>query len=857
MSDGEAFRPRRRRLRRILLALAGVLALVPLGGAGLVGWTLPEEGRVRARLAAAGLAAPVRVTYDRAGVPLIRAASERDAWIAMGWLHARDRMFQMDVMRRSGAGRLSEWAGEGMLRSDRFIRLLGLARRAEEDLAALPEEVRDMLEAYAAGVNAWIAERGRFAAPEYLLLGPPEPWTPRDSLLWGKLMGLWLSGNWLVELRRARLLAAGLPAERLRDLWPEDTSAGRPDLPPPGGGAPDGRTDAASPAGTAVSASGALAAVRAVQGGHLDRLAVVLPAFPADAPLPASASNVWAVAGARSASGGALLASDPHLGFGAPIQWYLVRIELPGGRFLAGATSPGVPLIVIGRNERLAWGFTTTHSDTQDVFVERLVPGRPDHYEAPEGPRPFRLREERIRVRGRAEPVVMRVRETRHGPVISDLDAPEGVADGGTVLAVAMANLAPGDTAAAGLLALNRARGVEEAAGAAALITAPPQNLAVADTAGRIALYLTGRVPVRRSGDGTLPAPGWDGSADWLGFLPFPALPHVVDPPSGVLVNANNRVAPAEGTAFLGRDWFGDWRFRRIFELLGRAERHDAAGFAAMQTDAVSLFAREEVLPALRRLVAPPGAGGDAVVRAAYRLVLGEGKGAVANGGWEGQMDPDRPEPLIFHAWLRAFGRAALAAGGVPEGAWAPSAPEFLRALLGAAVRADAEPEAAASAAHWCGPGGCAAMARAALEDAVAGLRARHGADPARWRWGEAHVARFEHPLLRLVPGVAPLVRLAVPTPGDGETINRGTLRGGNGPDAFAHVQGAGLRMVFDLGEPGGAPRAIIATGQSGHPLSRHWGDLLEPWRNGAMLRLGGTADPAGGGVAAPIVLAP
>jgi penicillin amidase len=165
MSDGEAPRPRRRRLRRILLALAGVLALVPLGGAGLVGWTLPGEGQVRAGLAAAGLAAPVRITYDGAGVPLIRADSERDAWIAMGWLHARDRMFQMDAMRRGAAGRLSEWAGEGMLRSDRFVRLLGLARRAEEDLAALPEEVRDMLEAYAAGVNAWIAERGRPGVP--------------------------------------------------------------------------------------------------------------------------------------------------------------------------------------------------------------------------------------------------------------------------------------------------------------------------------------------------------------------------------------------------------------------------------------------------------------------------------------------------------------------------------------------------------------------------------------------------------------------------------------------------------------------------------------------------------------------
>lgn len=842
----------------MLLGLAGLLALVPLGGAGLVEWTLPaaqEEVRL-GHGSAAGLAAPVTVTFDRDGVPLIRAGSERDAWIAIGWLHARDRMFQMDLMRRGAAGRLSEWAGTATLRSDRFVRLLGLARRAEEDLAVLPGEVRDMLEAYAAGVNAWIAAHGRFAAPEYLLLGPPEPWRPSDSLLWGKLMGLWLSGNWRVELNRARLLATGLPAERLRDLWPEDASAGRPDRPPRGGGEEE-RSHAEA---DGVAPDGAVAAQ--LDGGHLARVAAALPVFPADAPLPASASNVWAVAGTRSASGGALLANDPHLGFGAPIQWYLVRIALPGGRFLVGATSPGVPLIIIGRNERLAWGFTTTHADTQDVFVERLVPGRPDHYETPEGPRPFLVREERIRVRGAAEPVVMRVRETRHGPVLSDLDAPPqggGGAEGrgdGTVLAVAMANLAPDDTAAAGLLALNRARGVEEAARAAALITAPSQNLMVADAEGRIALYLTGRIPRRRSGDGTLPVPGWDGTADWEGFVPFAALPHVVDPPGGVLVNANNRVAPAaEGVPFLGRDWFGDWRFRRIFALLGRAAgRHDAAEFAAMQTDAVSLFARDEALPALRRLVARSELEG--AVGVAYALLLGDG-----NGGWEGRMDPDRPEPLIFHAWLRALGRAALAAGGVPEGAWAPTAPEFLRFLLRAGIGAEAgDAQAAAAAAYWCRPNGCRALARAALEQAVAALQAQYGSDPARWRWGEAHVARFEHPFLRFLPGLGPLVRLAVATPGDGETINRGTLRGGDGPEAFLHVQGAGLRVVFDLADRG--TRAMIATGQSGHPVSRHWGDLLERWRNGAMLRLaapsaGAPGDGGAEAAAARITLMP
>jgi penicillin amidase len=786
-------------LRRGLLGF-GALILLVLAGAGLaVWWTLPAE-RGAPRIPA--LAAPVAIEIDAAGVPTIRAASERDAWTAVGWLHARDRMFQMEMMRRGAAGRLSEIAGPATLRSDRFVRLLGLARRAEADLAALPAEGRDVLEAYAAGVNAWIADRGRLAAPEFLLLGAPEPWRPADSLLWAKVMGLWLSGNWRVELDRARLLAAGLPAERLWDLWPSDETPGRPDL------------------------ATVEAAAMGLDAGHLARLAAAVPRFPIDAPLPAMASNAWAVAPRHSASGGALLANDPHLGYGAPIQWYLLRIALPGGRFLAGATSPGVPLVVIGRNERVAWGFTTTHSDTQDVFVERLV--GTDAYATPDGPRPFAVREERIAVRGAADSV-LRVRETRHGPVVSDLDAPQGRPDG-TVMAVAMANLAPDDTAAAGLLALNRARGVEDARAAAALITTPPQNLMVADADGRIALFLTGRTPVRRDGgDGALPRPGWDGAADWAGWIPFDDMPHRVDPPGGVLANANNRVVPPGSEVHLGRDWPADWRFRRIGQLLAARERHDAPGFAAMQNDVVSLFARE-TLPALLRLTSRPGQGaaGEALDRLA---------------AWDGTVVADRPEPLLFHAWMRAFGRAALAAGGVPEGAWEASS-----RFLGLVLR---DPDG--RGAPWCGPTGCAALLGTALEQAIAGLQARYGRDIAAWRWGEAHEARFEHPLLRAVPVLGALTRLAVPTPGDEATVNRGGFRE-VGATPFANVHGAGLRVVFDLAGPQ-AGQAIIATGQSGHPLSRHWGDLLTRWRDGGTLPLWpGEAGGAGAGAAFRLV---
>ncbi|MDJ0387098.1 penicillin acylase family protein [Roseomonas sp. E05] len=785
----------RRFLMRGLLTAALLLILAVAGVAGLLWASLPPHS---GRFDLPGLSAPVSIVEDGFGIPRVTAANERDAAVALGWLHARDRLFQMELMRRNASGRLAELAGPAALRLDRFHRTLGLRQRAEADFAALPAETRDLLQAYANGVNAWIDAKGRLAAPEFLALGLPEPWRPADSLLWAKTMGLWLSSNWRTEIDRARLTGL-LPPDWLAELWPADASPGRPDQ------------------------RAALAPER------LGRLAAAIPHFPEDAPLPSTASNIWAVSGERSVTGAPLLASDPHLGFNAPILWYLVRIELPDGRFRAGATSPGVPFVMIGRNERIAWGFTTTTSDTQDVFIERLA--GPDHYAAPGGPLPFTRREETIRIRGQ-EPETLRVRETRHGPVVSDL---EGEAPEGTVLAVRMANLEPEDSAAAGLLALNRATSLAGARAAAALITSPPQNLMVADAAGGVAMYLTGRTPVRRAGDGSQPSPGWDGGHDWLGFVPFDEMPHRENPPGGMLVNANNRVQPEGEEPYLGRDWPGDWRFRRIQDLLAQRERQAPQDFAAIQRDAVSLFARE-ALPVLRGLPRPAGMAG-----AARDLLL----------SWDGDMAIDRPQPLIFNAWWRAAARLALANGGVPPGGW-PVTPEFLRLVL--------RPDGAG--AHWCRPraeagqpaavppfapgGACAMLAARALEAAVAELSGRFGPEPAAWRWGAAHEARFMHPLLRFLPVLGDWSTIAVPTPGDGETVNRGGL-GGN----FAHVHGPGLRAVFDLSGPEGI-WAVIGTGQSGNPLSGHWADQAPLWAGRAedgqlLLHLGRAAEPPGG----------
>ena len=787
-------RPRRRGFgfwaKRLGLFLVGMILLIIGGIAGALWWSLPARNT---ELALVGLAAPVDISLDTHGIPHIVAQTEEDAWAALGFLHARDRMFQMEMMRRGARGQTAAMAGAAALRLDRFMRLLRLEERATADLAALDAETRAALEAYARGVNGWIAARGRFAAPEFIALGAPEPWQPVDSLLWGKIMGLWLGGNWRMELERARL-AARLSPEQLGDLWPEDTTAGRPDEPL---------------MQTEAKASGALRGA-GLNGAALAALAQHFPRFPEDAPLPEIASNAWAVGSGRSASGAPLLAADPHLSHSAPILWYLARITLPDGRSLMGATAPGVPGVVIGRNENLAWGFTTTHADTQDIFIEKLTDdGR---YETPEGARDFTWHEAEIAVRG-AAPVAFRFRETRHGPVISDLD-PSFAGKAGTVLALTMASLAAGETSARGLLRLNRAGSIREARVAAEDISSPVQNLMLADRAGGIAMFIVGRVPQRRGGDGALPRPGWDGAAGWDGFLPFEAKPHIESPASGMIVNANNRVAPADHPVFLGRDWYGDWRFRRIGAGLAAQPQHTPADFAGLQMDRFSLFAAE-ALPAFRAL--PPMEG-----RAGAALTLLQ--------AWDGEMAAMRPEPLIFHATLRSFGQALLARAKLPPDGFAPS-PEFLRPLL----------QGGDAAARWCGAEGCAPMLAAALTDAVAALAAEYGPDPGQWRWGAAHVARFDHAMLRLIPYLRDWLGLRAAPGGDGETVARAAFRGAG----FAAVHGAGFRGVMDLAQPDAA-FAVIATGQSGHPFSRHWGDMLAFWRDGALLPMAAPRDVTG-----------
>lgn len=778
------------------VVLASVLAL----GAALVWLTgsLPQtDGVVRLP----GLRAPVEIVRDRHGVPLIRAETQEDASFALGFVHAQDRLWQMDFLRRAGAGRLAEVLGERLIPHDRFLRTLGLGRLAERNFARLDDDVRAALAAYARGVNAYIGGHQGAWPPEFHILRyRPEPWRPADSLLWGRLMTLRLSGNWSEELLRARLLERLTPRQ-VAEFWPPYPTGG------PGGVTGD-------------DLSGLSSIYRHLP---LDRLRAALPADLESL----SASNNWVVDGRHTESGKPVLANDIHLRLEAPAVWYLVRIEAPG-LTLAGATVPGVPFVVLGRNERIAWGFTTTHSDTQDLFIERVEGAEPGRYLTPDGSREFLTRDEVIAVRGGDE-VRLTVRESRHGPIISDLLAgaaeavsPGGGAGGQYVLALADAALSDDVLTAQALYRMNRATDWDSFVAALGDFHAPQQNVVYADIDGNIGFYAPARIPVRKAGDGLQPVPGWSGAFDWIGFIPFAELPHVLNPDSGRIVTANHRIVGDDYPHLLAARWPEPYRARRIHALLERDPRHSPAGAAAIQRDSVSLLARD----LLALLLAAPAEGAKA--KAAHAMLA----------RWDGRMDRDRPEPLVFSAWLRALGRALYADELGPLFENVPGIrPMFLESVL-------------TRARHWCddvatpATEGCDEVIADSLEHALAEISGILGDDIEEWRWGDLHVASFRHPVLTRMPGLSLISDPRIPTDGDDSTVNRGTFRlGGKRP--FAHVHGAVLRAVYDLAELDNS-LFMIAPGQSGNPLSTNYRDLLAPWRGGEYLRLAGGETGAG-----------
>jgi len=773
-------------LRLSVAALAGSL-LAAAAGYLYLRQSLPQvEGEIRL----AGPAAPVEIRRDRYGIPHIRAQTLADAVFALGFAHAQDRLWQMEMNRRIAAGRLAEILGPGALETDRFIRTLGVRRAAEANLVRIDAETRQLLEAYAAGVNALLAT-DPVLPPEFWLTGAqPEPWTPADSASWIKMMAWDLGGNWRNELLRMRL-AKTLPLARIHEF-----------VAPYPGEAPPEIADLSS-------LYDALEREDVQLAEDAARLLAMAPGEPPDG----VGSNNWVVSGALSATGKPLLANDPHLGLTAPPVWYFAHLSVPGTEVI-GATLPGVPAIVLGRNDRIAWGFTNTGPDVQDLYIEKL--DRAGNYLTPDGPRPFTVIEETIRVKG-APDERLRIRVSRHGPVISDVSRlAQEQSPRGYVLAFAWTALLEDDRTLQAAHKLARARDWASFLEAARDFHVPQQNMVYADVEGNIGFIAAGRVPVRKPENnlkGLAPAPGWDARYDWAGWIPFEALPQSLNPASGRIHTANEKIVPNGYAHFITSEWQPPYRANRIGALLEALPKHSVASFARIQGDVVSLAMRE----AMPRLLATRPRSEEA--RRALALLQ----------QWDGAMATGRAEPVIAWAWWRELTRALFEdeLGEAFRTQWLPRAVFVARVL-------------AREGGHerWCDDvrttavETCEDVLSLALEKALSDLGKRYGSDVSGWRWGEVHFARHEHRPFGRQELLARWFDIRVPTPGDTYTVNVGRHDFFDERRPFANRHAASLRAIYDLADLENS-LFIHSGGQSGNLLSPHYAAFTEAWARG------------------------
>ena len=716
-----------------------------------------------------GLASGVKTYRDAYGVPHIFAQNRADALRALGYVHASERFFQMDMQRRAGQGRLSEAVGPSLLGVDKFIRTLDLYRLAQSSYEAMPPETQKLFIAYSEGVNAWLDAHRTTLAPEFFLLGVnPEPWKPADSVVWGKLMALELSHNYRLEILRAEL-ADKISPSQMQTLFPA------------WGNAPV----TTNPKTTKRSEA-------SLSDDPMKQLSDITS-------LDHAASNEWVISGSRTQSGKPILANDPHLGLDAPVLWFLARIVTPDWS-VKGATVPGLPVILLGQNTNIAWGMTTTNSDVQDLFIETIDPKNPNNYLTPDGSVPFGLRKEQINIKGH-EPAVITIRTTRHGAVLSDIEKDAAtVAGDGKVAAFAFTGLGDKDRTSEALLNVNKAHNWSEFLESFRIYQGPPQNIVFADIKGDIGFLNPGLVPLRKKGDGMVPVDGASGAYDWKGTVPFDQWPRLYNPASGYAFNANNAVVGSDSKVWLGADWEEPFRAERLQQFFDTIDQHTLDSSARMQGDHISLAARQ-LLPYLLRLdFENPEDDASRLAGEALDLLR----------GWDGAMDKNRAEPLIFEAWMAQMHKELFVAQAKqPLIERGPFAANSMLLALGSKNNG------------WCDDQTCPAITRQAFLDSLQWIVKRQGTDMSKWRWGQEHTVLLKNKVFSHIPYFSYISDLSMPSNGDFYTLDRGGNFDAPEDKPFARLHGGGYRAIYDLANPDRS-RFMIATGESGHILSPH-----------------------------------
>jgi penicillin amidase len=724
-----------------------------------------------------GLVDAVDVWRDPDGVPHARAATAHDAFFAQGFVHAQDRLWHMEYDRRRAYGRWAELVGPAGAAQDVLARRLGLGRSARADYAGAAAETRAMLDAYAAGVNAFLATTDAWPVEFELLEARPEPWAPWDSLAIFKIRHVEM-GPWQMKLWRARLVRHVGP--RLAAYLCPGTAPAPMLIVPPG----------------AVHGGPAPDAVEALARG--DAVLASLPSW-------IGGSNSWALSGARTASGRPLVAGDPHRALDTPNCYYQNHLACPDFDAI-GLSFPGVPgLPHFGHNRHVAWCVTHAMADYQDVFIERFDPTDPTRYEWGGEWRRAEVRREVVGVRGGA-PIDVPVTVTHHGPVVLGDPAT------GHALALRYTATAEVNRTFDAFVPMLRAVSADELEAAMRPWVEPGNNLVFADVHGTIGYRTRGVVPVRAAANAWLPVPGWDGAHEWGGAIPFEQMPAMRDPPTGWIATANSRIVGADYPHYLGLDYAPDFRTRRLAERLRDLREATVADMAAIHGDRASIPAR--ALVELARRIEPLDAGS--------RAALGHLR------AWDGTMDPDSPAATVYAAFRARLLRAVLGPvlGPLAGDAFArvPGAPVAhmarLRGRLADWIREDDRTLLAAGG-DWG-----SAMARA-LAEAAATLRERLGPDLASWAWGRLHATRPSHPLSAVFPDHAGLLDPpSVPAGGDGDTVQAAEFVPAAG---FELTLTSVARYVFDLGD-WERSAWIVPLGASGHPASPHYADQARDW---------------------------
>lgn len=800
--------PLKRFVRYFVFALLIILLLIlGVGSAYLVSAKSSFSGVLTSSV----LNQPVQIQFDEQDIPHIKAKSQSDAFYALGFVHATERSWQLEISRRLASGRLSEILGEPTVSLDRFLRTLGIKHAAEKQFERYPTEIKQLLRAYADGVNAGNQALGWALPIEYFLTGSqPGYWSPSDSIAWSLMMALDLGDNWQKELFRLEL-SQYLTTPQIWDV-----------MPPYPGTNPVSILDFAKlykelgvfkPAAKVLQNQS-----QKKQDPYLLQSSDLWPWLSDNK--EGLGSNNWVLTGKKTVSGKPLLANDPHLGLSAPSTWFFAHLEAPGLNVI-GATLPGIPAVVLGRTDKIAWGFTNTGPDVQDLYLEKIDPTNPNQYIGPDGPLSFLAREEIIQIKNKA-PLRFVVKQSQHGPIISDSHArSQKIIDTKRfALALRWTALDVENQTLMGGILMNRADSIESFRSALRHHYAPMQTVAIADTQGNIALQVAGTAPRRQLHQGlygVAPALGWERSFDWTAYLPFEQLPSFNNPESAWLASANQQIISNTNPNPLTGDWDLPFRYERIKSLIEAKDQHDRASMQTMQGDVLSL-ASHPLLDLFHQAKSnhPLQSQAQSFIRS-----------------FDGNMTRDSVGALIFNAWVDQLTRSLFSRLG--ESFKEEYGRRHFRAAL---LNQTSNPNS-----PWCDlPNtaqieNCQEAANVALDKALSDLKERYGSKPNQWQWGQAHQAVSEHRPFRSLPFISSFFEVRVAIPGDAFTVNVGRPVLKNLKNPYQANHAPSLRAIYDLND---LEQSVFmyTTGQSGWVQSSKYRNLSKAWSDNTHLPL-------------------